>query len=145
MEVWLPVVNYEGLYEVSNRGRVRSLDRLVVDKSGKRTRLFKERILTNVCANTGYHMVSLHKNSSRESRRTVHRLVMIAFNPIDDYEQKIVDHINGVRHDNRLENLRWTDFITNNNNTPYIRYLQELLKQHSIKYIGEEQFGRTTD
>ena len=141
-EIWKAVKGYEGLYEVSDKGRVRSLDRLVTDKSGLRKRKFKSRVLNNICANTGYHMISLHKNNKRIARRTVHRLVMEAFNPITD-NTKIVDHINGDRKDNRLENLRWTDFFTNNNNTPYIRYLQLLLINNGIDYIREDEFGRT--
>ncbi len=138
-ELWKPVIGYEGLYEVSNMGRVRSLPRIVSDKNGKRTRHLKGRILTNVCAQTGYHFVSLHKNEKRYGRRTVHRLVMETFNPTDD-ESLIVDHVNGIRNDNRLENLRWVDFHTNNRNTPYIRYLQELLQNNNIEYIKETDF-----
>lgn len=85
-EQWLPVINFEGLYEVSDKGRIRSLDRLVKDKNGNRTRYLKGRILTNICATTGYHMVSLHKNEKRKTRRTVHRLVMEAFKPIENIE-----------------------------------------------------------
>lgn len=134
--------DFEGLYDVSSFGRIRSLDRLVIDKNGKRKRLFKGQILTNVCATTGYHMVSLHKNNYRQMRRTVHRLVMENFKPCSNMDRLIVDHINGIKDDNRLENLRWTDFYTNNNNTPYIRYLQNLLQQNQIQYIGEDKFGR---
>lgn len=140
MEEWRSVKDFEGLYEVSNKGRIRSLDRLVKDKTRNRTRLFKDRILTDVCANTGYHMVSLHANNHRQCRRTVHRLVMEVFDPRDDYKNLIVDHINGIRSDNRLENLRWTNYHINNRNTPYIRYLQKLLKDNNINYIGEEVF-----
>lgn len=143
-EDWKPIVGFDGLYEVSSLGRVRSLPRVVIDKNGKRTRYLKGRILQNVCAQTGYHMVSLHRNAERVSRRTVHRLVMEAFNPISK-EGLIVDHINGVRHDNRLSNLRWVNFNVNNNNTPYIRYLQSVLKGYGIMYISEEDFGSNID
>lgn len=139
-EVWKPVKGFENLYEVSSFGRVKSLKRLVTDKNNKRTRVFKERILTNICATTGYHMVSLHKNSHRQTRRTVHRLVMEAFNPVENMDVKIVDHVNGIRSDNRLENLRWADFFINNRNTPYIRYLQNLLRKNNISYIDEVRF-----
>lgn len=64
---------------------------------------------------------------------------------IENIEKYIVDHINGIRSDNRLENLRWTNFFTNNRNTPYIRYLQSLLKENSISFIGEELFGSTVN
>lgn len=140
-EIWKDIKDYEGLYQVSNKGRIKSLERKVTDKNGKRTRVFKERILTNVCAHTGYYMVSLHKNNYRQERRTVHRLVMETFCPIEDMDKMIVDHINGIRNYNLLENLRWVDFSTNNRNTPYIRYLQKLLQENNISYIGEDIFG----
>lgn len=140
-EVWLPVSGYEGLYEVSDLGRIRSLDRVVVDKSGKRTRKFKGKILTNVCANTGYHLVSLHKNNKRVERRQVHRLVAETFLPNPECNSMYVDHRNGVRTDNRVENLRWVYPSENNNNTPYTRYLRSLLDDHSIKYKTEEEFN----
>jgi len=135
--------DFEGLYEVSSLGRIRSLDRTVKDKNSRRIRRLKGRILQNVCATTGYHMVALHKNEKRWYRRTVHRLVMETFCPLEDSETKIVDHINGIRNDNRLENLRWADFYTNNRNTPYIRYLQKLLKENKIDYISEEHWKQS--
>lgn len=140
-EVWKSVLGFEGLYEVSDLGRVRSLPRLVTDKNGKRTRLWKGKILNNICAQTGYHFVSLHRNAERETRQLVHRIVMSAFEPIDNPEEMIVDHRNGKRNDNRLENLRWTTFDTNNRNTPYVRYLQALLNWNNIEYETEEEYA----
>lgn len=140
IEKWKPIKDFEGLYEVSSLGRIKSLERTIKDKGKDRVRVFKERILTNICSNTGYHMVSLHANNHRQCRRSVHRLVMKAFSPIENCDKMIVDHINGIRDDNRLENLRWTTYFTNNRNTPYIRYLQKLLKDNSIEYIKEDSF-----
>ena len=138
-EIWKPVKGYEGLYEISNHGRIKSLARTVTDKNGLRTRNFKERILTNICANTGYHHVSLHKNCKRIERRQVHRMVAEHF--IDNPENlPMVDHIDGDKINNHISNLRWASWNTNNNNTPYIRYLQKLLKDNHINYISEEVF-----
>lgn len=139
-ENWKSIKDYEGLYEVSNFGRIRSLDRVIKDKKSRRKRKFLGRILQNICASTGYHMVSLHRNNERIERRTVHRLVMETFRPEENMNKLIVDHINGVRKDNRLENLRWVDFDTNNRNTPYVRYLQDLLTKSQIAYISEENW-----
>lgn len=140
VEEWKDVPNYEGLYAVSSLGRVKSLERKILDKSGLRTRVFKERVLKNICAATGYHFVSLHANNHRQERRTVHRLVMETFCPIENPKETVVDHINGIRNDNRLENLRWVSYTTNNRNTPYIRYLQSLLAKNDINYTPEDLF-----
>lgn len=140
IEKWLPVVGYEGLYEVSNEGRVRSLDRIVVDKNGTRTRRLRGRILNNICASTGYHHISLHKNNKRISRRQVQRLVAEAFLGAPPTQGMYVDHRNGIRTDNRLQNLRWVLPAVNNNNTPYTRYLKETLQLAAIPFMTEEEF-----
>lgn len=140
VEEWKPVKGFEDRYLVSNFGRVKSLSTTVTDKNGKRTRVFKERILNNVCSNTGYHMVSLHANNHRQSRRTVHRLIMESFNPVKDSDKLVVDHIDGNRSNNMIENLRWVDYSTNNRNTPYVRYLQTLLNNNNIEFISEDKY-----
>lgn len=91
-EIWRPVVGYEGLYDVSNLGRVRSL------KFG-RVKIMKPKDNGN-----GYLRVSLRKDG-KGKKLYVHRIVWEAFvGPIPDgYE---LDHLNTVRDDNRLENLR---------------------------------------
>ncbi|MPS58896.1 MAG: hypothetical protein E2594_17260 [Pseudomonas sp.] len=140
IEQWLPVLGYEGLYEVSNQGRVRSLDRVVVDKNGARTRRMKGRVLNNICVNTGYHHISLHRNNKRIARRQVQRLVAEAFLGPPSDPGMYVDRRNGIRTDNRVQNLRWVHPAVNNNNTPYTRYLKEILTQASIPFKTEEEF-----
>lgn len=140
LEQWRAVVGYEGLYEISSYGNIRSLDRQVVDKNGKRTRIFKGKALRNICSNTGYHHVSLHKNNVREERRQVHRMVAEHFLP-NHKNLPMVDHIDGDKTHNHVQNLRWATWNTNNNNTPYIRYLQQLLRDKNITYTCEEEFS----
>jgi len=93
-ERWLPIVGYEGLYEVSDLGRVRSLARNGTSKNG---RILKQQ---NYC---GYLSVILNNKGHKLIK--VHRLVLLSFLPIE--EKKQVDHINQIKTDNRLENLRW--------------------------------------
>ena len=103
VEKWRPVVGYEGLYEVSNLGRVKSLPRVEDQFYG--TRLTSERILKQSPDKKGYMMAWLYKNKKRATMK-VHRLVAIAFIPNSECKPQI-DHINAIKTDNRLCNLRW--------------------------------------
>ncbi|QXN74668.1 HNH endonuclease [Mycobacterium phage JeTaime] len=101
LERWLPIEGYEGCYEVSDQGRVRSLERL--NARGARVR---ERILTPMlCGRPKYHMVALHRDGVRNVRK-VHHLVLEAFvGPrLGDV---LCRHKNDIPTDNRLSNLAW--------------------------------------
>ena len=96
-EKWLPIKGYEGLYEVSDYGRVRSLN---YRKKGVRKVL-------KCYARLGYYIkVSLVKDGVRKYYR-VHRLVAQAFLPQPMEGQTQVEHINTDKRDNRVQNLRW--------------------------------------
>ncbi|WP_394897654.1 NUMOD4 domain-containing protein [Clostridium butyricum] len=111
-EIWKDIAGYEGLYQVSNLGRVKSLPR---EKwNGKSFQKLNEKILKVVVNKSGYVQVALCKKSKYKNLY-VHRLVARAF--IDNPEnKKEVDHINTIRNDNRVENLRWVTPKENNNN-----------------------------
>ena len=115
-EVWRPVRGYEGLYEVSDLGRVRSLARTVISGSfapgGIGPRRLKTKVLKPIMdASTGYCSVMLYKDGGK--RHSIHRLVIEAFvgpAPGKVTVRKggfVVDHINEVKTDNRAVNLRW--------------------------------------
>ena len=104
-EIWLPVVGYEGLYEISNMGRVKTLN---YKRSGK------EKIMRQTFNGNGYLRVGLFKDGKRKKFRT-HKLVAIAFIPNVENKTEI-DHKNTIRYDNRVENLRWSTRIENMNN-----------------------------
>ena len=93
-EIWKDIPNYEGCYQVSNLGRVKSLNY-------KRT--CKEVILKTGQNSQGYLRVVLRKDGNSITNK-VHRLVMLAFIGESDLE---VNHINGIKADNRLENLEY--------------------------------------
>lgn len=97
IEIWKDIPNYEG-YQVSNLGRVKSLER--IDARGHKR---KEKILKTARDRYGYYQVGLCKNSI-EKKYLVHRLVWIAFNGTIP-EGLQVNHINEVKTDNRLSNL----------------------------------------
>ena len=103
-EEWRPVVGYEGLYEVSSAGNVRSLPRIVRQRDGGqpvRGRVLRQSLISG----TGYPKVSLSKDG-RPSAKAVHRLVALAFVP--GYEPGLeVCHFDGDRQNNVASNLRW--------------------------------------
>lgn len=97
--VWKPVVGFEDVYEVSNDGLVKSL--------GGRRGAKPGRILKQGLMNSGYLKVCLRDSKSGHySQSSVHRLVAEAFIP-NPSEKPQVNHINGDKKDNRVENLEW--------------------------------------
>lgn len=102
VEQWRPVRGYQGFYEVSDLGRVRSVDR-VVGQRPNGPRLVRGRVLSPATDSGGYQGVALCKYGTQRTER-VHRLVIEAF--AGAAPGMVTDHINGDRTDNRLANLR---------------------------------------
>ena len=101
-EIWKDIKGFEGLYQASNLGRIKSLERFRKGKNGSLVPL-KEKILKPRMLNSGYYIVQLYKNSIQKWYQ-VHRIVWEAFNgSIPEGLQ--VNHINEIKTDNRLENL----------------------------------------
>lgn len=107
MEVWKDIIGFEGLYQVSDLGRVRSYD-MEVNNCGSTKSKRKGKVLCKI--NTkGYERVHLCKDG-KDRMYYVHRLVMDAFSPNPDPEHlKEVNHKNEDKSDNRLCNLEWCD------------------------------------
>lgn len=105
-EQWRPVVSYEGSYEVSSMGRVRSVDRLVADTSG-RTRLFRGRLRRlQVSLADGYQRVTLSHPDRKPVCVTVHKLVAEAFLGVRPPGQQC-RHLDGNQLNCAVTNLRW--------------------------------------
>lgn len=115
MEQWKDIKDYEGLYQVSNQGNVKSL------KFGK------ERILKPGITNAGYYTIPLWKNCKSKSF-SIHRLVYEAFKG-ELIKDLVVDHISGVKTQNNVENLQQISQRTNT-----VR--GEVTKNGTSKYPG---------
>lgn len=104
IENWETIKNYEGLYEISNHGRVRSLDRFVNGRYTNKA-FAKGRILIPNKNGTGYLAVSLCFNGNQKNTH-VHRLIATYFIP-NPYNLPQVNHKDGNKQNNNLDNLEW--------------------------------------
>lgn len=104
-EIWKDIEGYEGLYQVSNIGRVKSLDRITMDSVG-RSRFRKGEIKSQRKNNKGYYYVNLH-NKGNYSSKTVHKLVGVHF-VYGYFEGAVLNHLDEDKTNNNDWNLEWT-------------------------------------
>ena len=104
-EVWKDIEGYEGLYMISDMGRVKSLN---YGRTGE------EKIIKPCKHKNGYLQVCLCKNS-KHNKFLVHRLAATAFIPNPE-NKPCIDHINTIKNDNRVENLKWVTHKENMEN-----------------------------
>lgn len=124
-EIWRPIVGYEGLYEVSDCGNVRSVDREIKNKGGLTIHL-KGKIIVQKVHKCGYTQVALCKDGKCKFK-LVHRLVAEAFIPNPDNLPQ-VNHINETKTCNRLDNLEWVSAKDNINHGTAIQRMTKKLK-----------------
>lgn len=143
-EIWKDVPEWENIYQVSTIGRVRSLDKMT------KSRPAKGRIRKPNIQNSGYLFVSFHEKGKAKNF-LIHRLVAIIFlEKIDGKD--FVNHKNGIKTDNRVENLEWCNKSENLKHafdtglkTITKRHLDRLIKwnktEHGIKVSQYTKFG----
>lgn len=151
-EIWKDIYGFEGYYQVSNIGRIKSLERKVSAKNNS-TKVVKERILKPALDRRGYLFVVLHKNSVPKTIK-IHILVFDAFSKQKRNGRKLqVDHKNGIKTNNWFTNLQ---LLTNRENiskswlnrkdsglptgvykqTHQNKYFSSINYNGSIKYLG---------
>nr|DAU88802.1 MAG TPA: homing endonuclease [Caudoviricetes sp.] len=154
-EIWKDIIGYEDYYQVSNKGNIRSKDRWYNgDYLKNKPIIFRKGVDIKPIPNKyGYLTVCLKKHSKGKTI-PVHKLVATAF--IEKTISKTcIDHINGDRTDNRVENLRWVTIKENQNNpitkrrlseckigTKHHFYGKKLSKEHSKKIGNSNRNGK---
>lgn len=130
-EIWKDIPGYVGIYQVSNYGRIKSLSRLIYRKNGQISKT-QGKILSPGIDKYGYYIVVLC-NGKKETK-TVHRIVALAFinNPNNLPE---IDHKDGNRKNNKVENLRWVTRKENANNP-----ISKLRYSHAAKQIKNYKY-----
>lgn len=113
-EIWKDVPDYERWYQVSNLGRVKSLERHITDSNRQnRTVCYKERIIKQFVSRTGYYTLHLTKNSKIRIF-TAHKLVALAYIP-NPNKYPCINHKDETRTNNNVDNLEWCTYKYNTN------------------------------
>lgn len=134
---WLPVKDYEGLYEITKCGKVKSLPR---KRIGKCIRNYNEKILSIVNIGIGYKSVTLFKDGIKK-KWLLHRLVAICFLKKED-NKDYVNHKDKDRSNNHVDNLEWVSAIENNchmqiDRTNQSKYPGVYLSKSKKRYLSQ--------
>lgn len=132
VEIWKDIEGYEGLYQISNMGRVKSLAKQTLCGHRKEQTIFRnEKFLSLRCNKKGYLQVGLSKNGIRK-QFTVHRLVAQTFIPNPNNLPQ-VNHKDENKTNNCIENLEWCTAEYNCNYGNHKSNISNALKGHIVK------------
>ena len=135
-EIWKDIHNYEGLYQISNYGSVKSLERKVKNTKSS-YRIVKEKILSCGKSSNGYYYIILYKNQNKKIYR-IHRLVAEAFIPNpNNYSE--VNHKDENKENNNVNNLEWCNHIYNINYGTSIKRKAEKHQRQVIQYTKNNE------
>lgn len=126
-EIWEDIEGYEGYYQISNLGNVKSLDRMVKNNHGFCLR--KGKLIKSLINKQGYYFVNLKKNSQNEIK-LIHRLIAETFIN-NDNNFPCVNHIDGNKLNNNVNNLEWCTYSHN---------IKEAFRLGLNKYTYKENF-----
>lgn len=127
-EIWKDINGFEGIYQVSNLGRVKSLKRKI-GTQGKVIEINREKIMKGRIDLVGYLKVVLRKDGYGYEKQ-IHRLVLEAFKP-ETNNSLVVNHIDGVKNNNNLDNLEW---CTQKENLKHASKMGLLKNRNTRKY-----------
>ena len=147
-EIWKPIPEYEGIYEVSNLGNVRSVDRYLDCKiKNVNKHLWKGRIISQQKRKDGRLTVALYSHSKRK-RMLVHRVVADAFIP-NPNNYPCINHKDENPANNKVENLEWCTYKYNNNYGTFAERRRKTMEEKGywfgkkikvVEQMGEEDF-----
>jgi hypothetical protein len=130
IEIWKDINGYEGLYQISNLGRVKSLERIRGYGNGYSVDEF---IMSNYISDRGYVVIGLRNKNSKKTLKSLHRLLAEHFIP--NLENKpTIDHIDRNKLNNSLCNLRWATYTEQNRNKPSVKLIENIKKEDIFKY-----------
>jgi hypothetical protein len=134
-EIWKNIKNYEGLYQISSYGKVKSLRRKRF-LHGKPINIYKQKFLKHGISLGGYYVVNLYKDSKRKMYR-INRLVAIHFisNPLNKPE---VNHLDGNKKNNYYKNLEWVTRVENEKHAYKIGLKDIKGEKHWFAKLGEK-------
>lgn len=143
-EIWKDIRGYEGRYQISNKGRVKSLERFIKPTGPfQKTKTCREKILKTSIAGQGYRHVSLENK-----KHLIHRLLAEAFIP-NELKYKCVNHKDGNKLNNDLDNLEWCTYKHNTNHAfdtglvpTNIRIRVTILKTGEVKEFRSKAMAR---
>lgn len=129
-EIWKDIKGYEGLYEVSNMARIRTVPHLMTAKDGRKM-IIPAKIRKQSIDWHGYLYVKVRRGNKQTSLR-VHRAIMEAFVP-NPYDKPFIDHINTIKTDNRIENIKWVTAHENTQNLITLERIKDACTEDEIK------------
>lgn len=124
-EIWKPIPGYEGYYEISNTGKVRSLTRIIIDKNGRACNYTGKEISLTI-RHDKYVQVGLSKNGIKKKFK-VHRLVALVFIP-NPNNLPCVNHKDENPSNNYADNLEWCTIEYNNNYGTHNEKIKQSMK-----------------
>lgn len=124
-EIWKDIEEYEGLYQISNLGNIKSKKRQGTNGT-----------VTKHLSKIGYYTVDLYKNSKRQTKY-LHRLIAETF-ILNPNNLRCINHKNGIKTDNRIENLEWCSHSENNKHAYYLGLKTNCKKIKQIDLETEE-------
>lgn len=154
MEKWKAIPGYEGYYEASDQGRIRSLDRYITldGRWGRYTRFKPGKIMTFTFDGRGAYLMVMLSKDSKNIKHLVHRLIASTFieNPLNLPE---VNHRDEIKTNNCVSNLEWCDHKYNNNygklkdchkgeRNSQSKFSEEIVREIRRSYIkGDQEYG----